>query len=63
VHASRSTGREASSRRIKPKRRGPLTKREAELLDLVGHGVSNPESAAPPFTNRKTAEHHVRHIF
>jgi DNA-binding NarL/FixJ family response regulator len=40
----------------------PLTKRESEVLELLGLGLSNPEIAARLVISTKTAEHHVGHI-
>jgi len=48
--------------RTGPKHVGILTKREQEVLHLVGLGLSNPEIAQRLFISRKTAAHHVSNL-
>jgi DNA-binding CsgD family transcriptional regulator len=48
--------------RTGPKDVGTLTKREVEVLRLLGEGLSNAEIAARLFISTKTAGHHVSNV-
>ena len=51
-----------SHARATPRTSGVLTKREAEVLVLLGHGLTNPEIADRLYISRKTVEHHVSRL-
>ena len=48
--------------RTGPKRRTPLTRREEEVLELLGAGLTNNEIGDRLFISPKTVEHHVGRI-
>jgi DNA-binding CsgD family transcriptional regulator len=49
--------------RTGPRDYGVLSKREIEVLRLVGEGLTNAEIAKRLFISPKTAEHHVGRIY
>jgi DNA-binding CsgD family transcriptional regulator len=48
--------------RTGPKGVGTLTRREAEVLELIGAGMSNGEIGDRLYISRKTVEHHVGNV-
>jgi DNA-binding NarL/FixJ family response regulator len=48
--------------RTGPKGFGALTRREAEVLELIGAGLSNSEIGDRLYITRKTVEHHVGNV-
>jgi DNA-binding NarL/FixJ family response regulator len=49
--------------RAGPRAAGLLTRREVDVLRLLGEGLTNAEIARRLFISPKTAEHHVSRVF
>jgi DNA-binding NarL/FixJ family response regulator len=63
VDAAAAVLRDLGQRVSPPRRSGTvLTKRELDVLGLLGEGHTNPEIADRLFISRKTVEHHVGNI-
>ena len=60
--ASALLRRVSAGGRTGPKGRAPLSRREDQVLGLLGLGLSNEELAARLFISPRTAEHHVSSI-
>jgi DNA-binding NarL/FixJ family response regulator len=62
--ASRIMGFFSASRAVSPSQVFPeLTAREAEILDLIAHGMSNVDIASRLYLSAKTVRNHVSNIF
>lgn len=63
VAAVATAGGQPRTSHLRDRRPGDLSPREIEVLRLVAEGCSNPQIASRLYISRRTAEHHVQHVY